>query len=168
MKCNKCNQEIPDNSKFCLHCGAKVDVIDGTVCPRCGYKNPLDARFCTECGSKLTLESTNSQQPLIWKTHYDKINIEQGISGKFTLCGKHGCITNGWEYERISPINKSFAIVYNSGKCGLLNYHGLLVVPCIYSDIDCKDIERRVIRVRCTQNDPWTTKDFPCDSLGKY
>lgn len=52
MKCNKCNKEIPDNSKFCLHCGAKVDILDGIVC-KCGYKNPLDAIYCTECGKKL-------------------------------------------------------------------------------------------------------------------
>lgn len=53
MKCNKCSQEIPDNSKFCLHCGTKVELTDSIVCPKCGYKNPSDATFCTECGNSL-------------------------------------------------------------------------------------------------------------------
>lgn len=53
MKCNKCSQEIPDNSKFCLHCGTKVEVHDGVVCPKCGFKNPSDATFCTECGTRI-------------------------------------------------------------------------------------------------------------------
>lgn len=65
MKCTKCNQEIPDNSKFCLHCGAKVETIGGLVCPKCGYKNPLDATFCTECGKSLqnVLQCSNDLDP---------------------------------------------------------------------------------------------------------
>lgn len=66
MKCNKCNNEIPDNSKFCLHCGTKVEVTDEKVCPKCGNKNPLDARFCTDCGTRFRnpncIENENSHE----------------------------------------------------------------------------------------------------------
>ncbi len=30
MKCRKCHEEIPDNSKFCLHCGARQSVAERT------------------------------------------------------------------------------------------------------------------------------------------
>ena len=54
MKCNKCNKEIPDISKFCLHCGAKVIL----VCSKCGSTNiPLNSNFCPDCGNPMTKEN---------------------------------------------------------------------------------------------------------------
>lgn len=52
MKCPECNGIIPDGSKFCNHCGAKITVAN--ACPKCGATNlPADSKFCPDCGSKL-------------------------------------------------------------------------------------------------------------------
>lgn len=48
-KCPKCKANLPNNAKFCLECGEKLE----NKCPRCGTNNSLDAKFCLECGEKL-------------------------------------------------------------------------------------------------------------------
>lgn len=48
-KCPKCQADLPNNAKFCLECGAKLE----NKCPKCGTVNSLDAKFCPECGKKL-------------------------------------------------------------------------------------------------------------------
>lgn len=77
--CTKCGAPLPENAKFCLECGTKVEVqtdntvicpncgasvIKGKFCPECGFRFarvcptcgkdvPEGAKFCLECGTKL-------------------------------------------------------------------------------------------------------------------
>lgn len=55
IKCTVCGATIPDNSKFCLECGTKVELskTEGMkVCPKCGACVP-EGKFCLECGAKI-------------------------------------------------------------------------------------------------------------------
>src|SRR3954454_8051819 len=49
MQCPRCQNEVPEGSKFCNSCGARLDA----ACPQCGRGNPPGSRFCTECGQAL-------------------------------------------------------------------------------------------------------------------
>ncbi|MBV8651806.1 MAG: zinc ribbon domain-containing protein, partial [Alphaproteobacteria bacterium] len=49
MSCPSCKAEIPDGSKFCIHCGASLPLI----CVACRHDNPPHARFCGRCGALL-------------------------------------------------------------------------------------------------------------------
>jgi len=49
MQCPQCQAENPDQAKFCLECGAKLQA----VCPQCGAALPPQAKFCFECGFKI-------------------------------------------------------------------------------------------------------------------
>lgn len=53
-KCLKCGSVLPENAKFCLECGAKVETFSENemICPKCGNKTPK-GKFCVECGAKL-------------------------------------------------------------------------------------------------------------------
>ncbi len=52
-KCPKCGAVLPENAKFCLQCGAKIEADDGlVVCPKCGAK-VAKGKFCLECGASL-------------------------------------------------------------------------------------------------------------------
>jgi hypothetical protein len=46
MKCSECNSENPDDSKYCLECGKKLEL----ACSHCGKMLPLSVKFCNECG----------------------------------------------------------------------------------------------------------------------
>ena len=48
-KCSKCGADLPNNAKFCLECGTKLE----NKCPKCGEITSVDAKFCPECGEKL-------------------------------------------------------------------------------------------------------------------
>jgi len=49
MICPECRNEIPEGSKFCKECGAKIELS----CSGCGKTIPPDSKFCPECGHDL-------------------------------------------------------------------------------------------------------------------
>ncbi len=53
-KCPNCGNVIPENAKFCLECGTKVEKLSENeiICPKCGCKT-AKGKFCSECGAKL-------------------------------------------------------------------------------------------------------------------
>lgn len=53
MFCIFCRKEIPDVSKYCLHCGVKQEGggRDIKSCVTCNISLPSNARFCRSCGS---------------------------------------------------------------------------------------------------------------------
>lgn len=52
--CPNCKKEVPENAKFCLECGAKIEVLaeNEMICPVCGKKTNK-GKFCMECGAPL-------------------------------------------------------------------------------------------------------------------
>ena len=54
ITCPNCNSEVPENSKFCLECGSKIEILNENevICPACGKKT-VKGKFCMECGASL-------------------------------------------------------------------------------------------------------------------
>ncbi len=54
LKCQNCGKPLPENAKFCLECGTKVELLkeDEMICPACGSKTHK-GKFCMECGASL-------------------------------------------------------------------------------------------------------------------
>lgn len=52
--CPSCGKPLPENAKFCLECGQKVENLadNQMLCPKCGVKTPK-GKFCMECGASL-------------------------------------------------------------------------------------------------------------------
>lgn len=52
--CSNCGAQIPENAKFCLECGTKVEIHNNNtvICPKC-KQTVIKSKFCSECGFKL-------------------------------------------------------------------------------------------------------------------
>jgi len=50
MECPECQFENPQDVKFCVHCGNKLE----TICSKCGSSNSPAFNFCGECGYDLS------------------------------------------------------------------------------------------------------------------
>ena len=49
MQCPDCQFENPEEVKFCVECGSKLEA----KCPNCGHINSPNFKFCGECGAIL-------------------------------------------------------------------------------------------------------------------
>ena len=82
MKCPKCQFENPDDSKFCLECGEKIEI----TCPQCGKTLPIASKFCNECGHKLDAPQKEFSKPLSPEEKIEKIlNRRNNLIFKFNF-----------------------------------------------------------------------------------
>lgn len=53
INCSNCGVELPENAKFCLSCGEKIQVQNGIRCAGCGEVTP-EGKFCLHCGAPMS------------------------------------------------------------------------------------------------------------------
>src|SRR2546422_11077495 len=58
MRCTNCHHDNPDDFRFCMRCGTKLEHL----CPACGASLPPESLFCGQCGIRLL--SNTSPLPL--------------------------------------------------------------------------------------------------------
>ena len=70
MLCSKCGSNVPDDSKFCVRCGNKIEKVEAAkpentsanaTCQKCGAALNPGAKFCSKCGSTQTAKA---EQPV--------------------------------------------------------------------------------------------------------
>ena len=59
MRCPGCNQQNPEQAKFCAECGTKLP----QSCSECGTPIVAGGRFCIECGASLVPDAPAAPQP---------------------------------------------------------------------------------------------------------
>jgi class 3 adenylate cyclase/tetratricopeptide (TPR) repeat protein len=90
MKCPKCQFENPEQSKFCLECGKKLELL----CPHCGKSLPVAAKFCNECGYDLSKPS--EAPPLDYsvpKSYTPKFLAEKILKTRSAMEGERKLVT---------------------------------------------------------------------------
>ena len=78
MKCPNCNSIIPDDCKFCNHCGQRIEHNSGVIrCsnPKCREEIPSNSKFCPICGMRLSFNVQNQESVLIICTEGDNCSI---------------------------------------------------------------------------------------------
>jgi len=82
MKCPKCQFENPKGAKFCMDCGAFLEL--GLTCKRCGSSYPKGGKFCTECGNRLIPQLQPTIDVLSFNEKLNKIQryLPRGLTEK--------------------------------------------------------------------------------------
>ena len=68
MYCKKCGEKLEKDSKFCSHCGSKVEIeIKKVYCTHCGEKIEYNLDVCPFCSKKVFngYSSENDTESLI-------------------------------------------------------------------------------------------------------
>ena len=72
MKCNHCNSEVVDGTKFCPYCGNRIELPISLRCPQCNTEVTDGTKFCPNCGSPMAFQ----QQP-------QQVQYQQPYQGQY-------------------------------------------------------------------------------------
>jgi class 3 adenylate cyclase/tetratricopeptide (TPR) repeat protein len=90
MNCPQCQSENPEDAKFCIDCGAPMEL----PCPNCGAPTPAKGRFCKECGSDITKPSESCSidysQP---QSYTPKFLAEKILTTRSSIEGERKLVT---------------------------------------------------------------------------
>jgi class 3 adenylate cyclase/tetratricopeptide (TPR) repeat protein len=80
MKCPQCQFENREGAKFCLECGAKLEL----KCPQCHKTLPFLAKFCDACGHELKQPQAEPSKGLSFEEKLTKIQryLPKGLTEK--------------------------------------------------------------------------------------
>lgn len=56
MKCNHCNSEVAEGTKFCPYCGNRIELPISLRCPQCNTEVANGTKFCPNCGSPIGVQ----------------------------------------------------------------------------------------------------------------
>ena len=56
MRCANCHHDNPDDFRFCMRCGTRLE----HMCPACGASLPPESLFCGKCGVRLLSDTTTA------------------------------------------------------------------------------------------------------------
>lgn len=130
MKCPHCGQQHPDNAKFCMETGLKIEP-QTCICtnPKCNYRSPLplSAQFCPNCGWELcnmdTIEAKKNQ--LIIPVEKDEdLRLPVPLNGKWGYINILNEMIIPPIYDVACAFCDNVAKVKYNGKWGVLNRHG--------------------------------------------
>jgi class 3 adenylate cyclase/tetratricopeptide (TPR) repeat protein len=88
MKCPRCQNENPQQAKFCLECGARLV----SVCAKCQTELPTGAKFCLECGEPVGARTVASRFATPG-TYTPKYLADRILTSKSTLEGERKHVT---------------------------------------------------------------------------
>ena len=78
MFCYKCGMKLPDEAKFCMGCGTKLDEISPDTSANSAHGTKLVLAKCTNCGGQLTVDE--SQKSAVCPFCNSAFIIEQAIN----------------------------------------------------------------------------------------
>ena len=95
MKCERCNNILPDDSVFCSYCGNKIEKPQepqAPKCEKCGNTLPLDSEFCHFCGNQISQSPVEEKQTDTIEKESSDAKFSKQVKQKY--CSKCGGVIN--------------------------------------------------------------------------
>lgn len=138
MKCMNCNQEVPNNAKFCRFCGTALQMSSALssdnsqiICKECGNKISSQVRFCKYCGKPVrrfqepveedSKNTTEIENFIIWQVLNGQLAVkidEKEIAAYKTIKGVY--VAPGT--KALFFVNGKYAATLDSGKYSFKEY----------------------------------------------
>ena len=132
IKCKVCGTMMPDDMKFCTHCGNRLEVPApppapaadraGKTCPRCHSTVDSRYRFCTECG--FDFETLNASpapvEPVNGPAQEDPGAYEEAPAQPEPAAFEDAAAQTGPEYSAGTPVQPAPAV--SSDPAGLSEF----------------------------------------------
>jgi predicted nucleic acid-binding Zn ribbon protein len=135
MFCPKCGKGIPDGSKFCQYCGAKI------TNEKKEKRKTSKLRIILPIVIVLVLLFSSLAVYQVLKPRIDA-NKEQEVAtlipyrkgDKWGFCDRNKKLVIPAVYDMVWPFSEGLAAVYVNGKYGYIDTKGNLVIPAVYDD----------------------------------
>lgn len=127
MKCPKCNMNIKDDARMCIHCGTQFSSTLTSpeqkqlgICPNCKASIELGIQFCTQCGAKINQEMVNTMPQVQVAPANDDRYLKAYFGSRYDSVMKYsfsiGTLFFGWLwlliYGLFKPALNLFLIVF--------------------------------------------------------
>jgi len=89
MRCQSCQSENPQQAKFCVECGKKLEII----CPQCKTSNSPRFKFCSECGNSFIPVKETSDEISETESLPSEFTAEQSIPDIEPIAGERKHVT---------------------------------------------------------------------------
>src|SRR5215470_14094672 len=89
MKCPRCEQDNPTHARFCLGCGARLEL----ACGSCGTELPGGARFCLQCGQAVAAGTAAPVRSPAPESYTPKHLAEKILTSRAALEGERKQVT---------------------------------------------------------------------------
>jgi hypothetical protein len=63
IPCPNCGTHNRRGSRYCYHCGQRLDIVFDVSCPACDRLNPGGSAFCAFCGAKIVGSPPVGEEP---------------------------------------------------------------------------------------------------------
>ena len=102
FKCPKCDKDVSDTCKFCIHCGYKLKI----KCPECSKEIPSNAQVCKYCGFRFQKKLPKILNP----KKKEKTSVLGTIFWTLLLIGMvHSCISDKKDTHNSQSVNNQMA-----------------------------------------------------------
>ena len=116
MFCYKCGMKLPDEAKFCMGCGTKLEGVAQEQPVNSAQDTKLVLAKCTNCGGQLTVDA--GQKSAVCPFCNSKFLIEQAINNyNFNM---HGNMNVGSATINVNGTQQLSATVSPSSSCGVI------------------------------------------------
>ena len=186
LTCPNCGKELPEGTKFCLNCGAKIEekkedapntADEPITCSKCGKEIPAGTKFCPSCGTKVKAKPAPKPAPekpeMVTPANCPKCgnSLPEGTSF-CPVCGNKIKLVPKTKAVKDQELEEKIVVPTECPKCGKPLPEGTMFCPGCGTKIVPKKVkpkkQKKIVDVAKESNDDYYSPQLPENADEKY